>query len=108
MSSSLSKREQNRQRWLEYIQAWNLSGLTQKVFCTQHHLGLASFQRWHRISMREEQSRKSAVATFLPVNVIEPSTSCLTLLLNNDLRVEIPAGFDSVTLKQVVQALQAS
>ena len=108
MNSNLSKRERNRQRWLEHIQAWNQSGLAQKVFCAQHHLGLASFQRWRRIFMLEEQSTKSTQVTFLPVNVLEPSVSCLTLLFNDNLRVEIPAGFDSATLRQVVQALQVS
>ena len=45
MISSLSKREINRQRWLERIRAWEQSGLTQKAFCEQRHLGLASLQR---------------------------------------------------------------
>ncbi len=106
MNTSLSKRERNRQRWLEHIQAWNQSGLTQKAFCAQHHLGLASFQRWRRVFMTEAQSTKASQMTFIPVNVIEPSVSCLTLLFNDNLRVEIPVGFDSATLRQVVQALQ--
>ena len=48
MASSLPKRAINRQRWLERIRAWEESGLTQKAFCEQHHLGLASLQRWRR------------------------------------------------------------
>jgi len=45
MSSILSKREVNRQHWSERIQHWKRSGLTQRAFCEQHQLGLASFQR---------------------------------------------------------------
>ena len=46
MSSSLSKREINRQRWFDHIETWKQSGVTRKAFCEQQRLGLASFQRW--------------------------------------------------------------
>ena len=107
MSSSLSKREVNRQRWSERIRHWKRSGLAQKAFCEQHQLGLASFQRWRRIFMMEGKSDDSSAVTFLPVNLTVPKVSSLTLLVD-DMRIEIPVGFDPVTLKQVVQALQAS
>ena len=94
MKSSLSKREVNRQRWLERIQTWNQSDLSQKAFCAQYHLGLASFQRWRRIFMMEEKSKEYSPVTFLPVNLIEPSASNLTLLINDNFRIEITAGFD--------------
>jgi len=58
MIASLSKREINLQRWLERIQAWEQSGLTQKVFCEQHQLGLASLQRRRRKFMTEEKSKE--------------------------------------------------
>ena len=108
MKSSLSKRAINGQRWLERIQAWEQSNLTQKAYCKQHHLGLASFQRWRRIFMTEEKSNESSSMTFLPVNVVESKASCLTVMINEDLRLEIPADFDPNTLKQVIQVLQAS
>jgi hypothetical protein len=108
MNTSLSKREINRQRWLEHIDAWKQSELTQKAYCEQHHLGLAAFQRWHRIFMTVGIPKTSSPVTFVPVNVTEPSASRLSLLINDKLRLEIPAGFDPVTLRQVVQTLQAS
>lgn len=108
MKSSLSKRAINRQRWLEHIQAWEQSGLTQQAFCKQHHLGLASFQRWRRIFMMAETSNTSSSVTFLPVNVVEPGASSLAVLINDNLRLEISAGFDPTTLKQVIKVLQAS
>lgn len=108
MNTNLSKREINRQRWLEHIDAWKQSGQTQKVYCEQHCLGQASFQRWYRICMLEEKSKASTPVTFVPVNVTEPSATSLSLLINDKLRLEISAGFDPTTLRQVVQALQAS
>jgi hypothetical protein len=108
MKSSLSKREINRQHWLERIHTWKQSDLSQKAFCEQHHLTLSSFQRWRRIFMMEEKSKESSPVTFLPVNLIAPSASSLTLLINDNFRIEISAGLDPGILKQVVQVLQAS
>lgn len=108
MNTSLSKRQINRQRWREHIDSWKQSGLTQKAYCEQHHLGLAAFQRWHRIFMTEEKPKISSTVTFVPVNVTKPNASMLSLQINDTLRLEIPAGFDPATLRQVVQALQIS
>ena len=108
MSSSLSRREVNRQRWSERIQHFKRSGLTQKTFCGQHQLGLGSFQRWRRIFTTEGKPEESSAVTFLPVNVTTLKAPSLTLLVDDSLRIEIPIGFDPATLKQVVQTLRAS
>ena len=108
MEIGLTKREINRRRWLERVQSWQHSGLTQKAFCQQHGLGLASFHRWRAIAMREGKPADSSVVTFLPVNVVEPGAADLTMVINDSLRIEIPVGFDLATLRQVVQALQAA
>jgi len=107
MELGLSKRAVNCQRWLAHIDSWKRSGLTQKAFCQQHGLGLASFRRWRAIAMREGKPAESSVVTFLPVNVVEPGAADLTVVINDSLRIEIPAGFDLATLRQVVQVLQA-
>ena len=108
MNPSVTKRQANRQRWFDRIEAWKQSGLTQKAFCEQQQLGLGSFQRWRGIFMRGEKPEASSAVSFLPVNVSVDKASSLALLIDNHLRIEIPAGFDPVTLKQVVQALQAA
>lgn len=106
MSLSLSKREDNRQRWRERIQVWKQSGLTQKEFCEQHHVGLSTFQRWRRKLAIQEKPKGSAAVSFLPVGVVGSSESGLTVLLNNRLRIEVSTGFDASTLKQVIEVLQ--
>ena len=108
MNQSLTKREANRQHWFDRIETWKQSGLTQKAFCEQQQLGLGSFQRWRGIFMRGEKPEASSAVSFLPVNVTVDKASSLALLIDDQLRIEIPAGFDPVTLKQVVQALQAA
>jgi hypothetical protein len=107
MSSSLSKRDINRQRWLERIHEWEQSGLTQKAFCKQRHLGLASLQRWRRLFKTEEASHNPAPVAFLPVSVKETNPADLTVVVSDDLRIEIPAGFDPNALRQVIEVLRA-
>ena len=108
MNQSLTKREANRQHWFDRIEAWKQSGLPQKAFCEQQQLGLGSFQRWRGIFMRGGKPEASSAVSFLPVNVTAAPTSNLALMIDGHLRIEIAAGFDPVTLKQVVQALQAA
>ena len=108
MIPSLSKRATNRQRWFDRIEDWKQSGQTQKVFCEQQQLRLGSFQRWRGIFLRGERPEASSAVSFLPVNIAAASASNLALLINDHLRIEIPAGFDPVILQQVVQALQAA
>ena len=107
MNPSLTKREINRQRWRERVQAWKQSGLSQKVFCEQHHLGLSTFQRWRRKFMAQEKPKGSSAVSFLPIGVVGPSDSGLTVLVNDQLRIEVSTGFDASTLKQVIGVLQA-
>ena len=108
MNPSLTKREANRQHWFDRIETWKQSGSTQKAFCEQQQLRLGSFQRWRGIFMRGERPEASSAVSFLPVNVTAAPASSLALRIDDHLRIEIPAGFDPVTLKQVVQALRAS
>ena len=111
MNPRLSKREINRQRWRERITAWKNSSQSQKAFCEDQHLGLASFQRWRRILKAEESDGSIApteAVRFLPVNVQEEKSLNLTVLVQNDLRIEVPAGFNPHLLQQVIQVLRAS
>ncbi len=93
MNTSLSKRENNRQRWLERITDWQQSELSQKAYCERHHLGLASFQRWRRLFMQEEVEKDPAPVTFLPVNLKETPRAALTIRIDERLCIEIAHRF---------------
>ena len=111
MNPSLSKREINRQRWHEHVKAWKTSNQSQKAFCDGHYLGLASFQRWHRIFKAEKAdsvTARPAPVSFLPVRVRETVPLSLTILIRDDLRIQVPPGFSRELLQQVIQVLQAS
>ena len=105
MSQSLSKRGINRQRWFDRIESCKQSGLSQKAYCEQHRIGIASFRRWRAIFIREGNPKASR-PILLPVNIMPAvSGSSLALWFGEELRLEIPPGFDPVMLKQVVEAL---
>ena len=111
MNPSLSKREINRQRWRDRVNAWKTSNQSQNAFCTDHHLGLASFQRWHRIFKAEDTEGVTvhpAPVSFLPVKVRETVPSNLTVLIHDDLRIEVPPGFSPDLLQQIIHVLRAS
>ena len=98
MNPSVSKRAVNRQRWRERIDAWKRSGQSQKAFCQHHQLGLASLHRWHRIFQAEAAGGVTE----------QPPATNLTVVIEDDLRVEVSAGFDPHLLRQVVEVLRAS
>ncbi len=108
MIPSLSKRQVNRQRWFDRIKSCKQSGLTQKAFCQRHQIGVASFRRWQAI-FAQEGKPKASPAILLPVSILPAVNGpSLALWFGEELRLEIPSGFDAVMLKQVVEALQAS
>jgi hypothetical protein len=111
MNPKVSKRAINRQRWHERIEAWRKSAQSQQAFCEAHHLGLASFRRWHR-RFRAEGAvnvvRSTEPVHFLPVQIHKPAPSPLTIRLQDDLRIEIPEGFDATLLRQVIQILRSA
>lgn len=111
MERSVSKRETDRQRWLERIKAWQDSDQSQKAFCKEHQLGYASFRRWRRILKAEDA--KAAVSPgqpvrFLPVNVQAPIPLNLMIHLRDDLRIEVAPGFDPQLLQQLIELLRSS
>jgi hypothetical protein len=104
-----SKRALNRARWQDRVNEWQASELSQKAYCEQHHLGLASFRRWCGIFRAEQSSmpegNDATGVTFLPVSLQSSKTPSLTIRLNEDVRIDVAPGFDPVTLRQVIQAL---
>lgn len=103
-----SKREINRRHWKEHIEACSQSNQTQKEYCRQQQLSLASFQRWRRIFKAEEKKAAATPVAFLPVRIKEPAPEQLTIVVNDTFRIEIPARFDPRTLAELIQVLQTS
>ena len=111
MKPSLSKRQVNRQRWRERVSTWEKSGQSQKAFCEAQHLRLASFQRWHRIFKAGDSAglpTATEAVRFVPVQVQQEKPTNLTIRIQEDLRIEVTAGFNPHLLQQVIEVLRAS
>jgi transposase-like protein len=96
------------QHWRRLIQLWKNSGLTVRVFCARHHLSQPSFYAWRR-----ELQQRDAVAAFVPVQVetndqLARVTSIPTIevVLAGGQCVRVTPGFDSATLRQLLEVLQ--
>ena len=92
--------------WQHHIEQWQLSGLTQAVYCQQHGLSLASMGYW-RTRLKKTQAivdNPEVAVSFVPVQ-LSSMNSTLTLRTQHGLSLDVSAGFDPALLKQVLQVL---
>jgi hypothetical protein len=89
---------------------YEASELSQAEFCEQRDVPLKTLARYlARYRKQSAQSREqSTTQRFVAVEVTGPSSiSELTVLLSGGLRIEVKRGFDTLTLRQLVGALEA-
>src|SRR5580658_8826607 len=84
---------------------YEASGLSQKEFCQQRELSLKALGRYvTRYRKQEAQSTEPhKPPRFVAVEVARPNCGGeLAVLLSSGLRVEVKAGFDAGTLRQLI------
>jgi hypothetical protein len=89
---------------------YEASGLSQTEFCEQRDLPQKTLARYlARFRKQGAQSREQSTAQrFVAVEVASPCSGAeLTVLLSGGLRIEVKRGFDTLTLRQLVAALEA-
>ena len=72
--------------WREQIQAWSVSGKSQKAFCDEQALGYHRFGYWRR-NFSQSVSIQPKGKTFVAVTR-QPSAMSLSLSLPNGLTIE--------------------
>ena|SRR5258707_7764973 len=101
-----------REQWIELINEYKKSGLTQKEFAAQHEVSFNALQFWiYKLRREGENSRR-----FLPVTVVaspapkprQPTSSWLEAMLLSGLRLRFEVGTDSRNLAQLFAALASS
>ena len=106
-------------RWKALLNDFRRSGLTQAEFCHRRQISLHSFRK-HLYQPRASQTapsddRPAATADhhFLPVTILPdptpPSTdssSHLELILPNGRRIAVAPGFDPLTLRRLIAAVE--
>ena len=96
---------ERRSYWQDHVEQWQHSGLTQVAYCRQQGLKVAQFSYWKkRLRPAPSPGTTGGAADFIAVQMAGASAA-LVVVLNEHLRVEVRPGFDSATLRAVVQAL---
>lgn len=98
--------------WRELIAGQAGSGLSVRAWCLRQEVSEASFYAWRRELARRDAAT-GGVPRFAEVVVRDPSDSAAPVAAEGllqihlgDARLEVPAGFDSTTLRTVLQLLR--
>ena len=92
--------EANRERWEAEFKKWEKSGLTRNEYCKQHDISISTFDYW-RGRIKKRTATKELVRLPIPYEAVEPSP--IILELPNGIRIQIPAGYQRETLKEILE-----
>jgi len=100
--------EQKRIYWKQHIDSWQQTGLTQAEYCRQHNLKHHQLIYWRKRFLKTETD-----VSFVPLQLEDlldlparQDQASLTLIINNQFKVDIRAGFDAHLLRQLIFALR--
>jgi len=101
--------KEQRQFWLNHLNSWGSSGLSQAEYCRRNDLKRARFAYW-KCKLNRENLPMEFVQ--LPAGPVEPTlffqdnaAPLLRLTMGSKFTIEIPDGFSSATLEQVLLIL---
>ena len=94
-------------QWSERISDWEVSRLSQSVFCKQHDLVYGTFVYWrsHLKELNAKLGQPESIS-FFPVTLKPEKKTTLTLRINNQHCIELSADFDPELLGKVIQVVQ--
>jgi len=99
-ASRAEELEQKRSFWKQHIESWRESGLAQNAYCLRHDLKPHQLTYW-----KKRFCGKEAGVFFVPLQLINPCSDSLCLVIHDHFKVEIRPGFDPGLLRQLVLAL---
>ena len=110
MDTSHLSADELRAFWRGHLAQWRTSGQSQAAYCREHGLTDHRFRYWKRCLKPEGVADEpSGAEEFLPVQLVSRSAttidSGITVRLPTGLGLELRSGFDTQTLRSVVQAL---
>ena len=109
-SGKQHRRHRSRAEADQIAAEYEASGLSQAEFCQQRDVPLKTLARYLARYRKQwaRSSEQSKPQRFVAVEVAGPRTAGeLTVLLSGGLRIEVKRGFDTLTLRQLVAALEA-
>ena len=98
----------DRDQRMEYIKAWEASGLSKAEFCRQMGISYSRFNHWYYTYLDNLNSLEGEQAKIVPVTVTEktvvPHPEHLILRMKSSI-LEIPAGFPADEIKNIIEIL---
>lgn len=88
----------------EWVRHFEESGKSAPEFCKELGLAESTFAVWRK-QVREASNPTNLTFTDMPLSVACEPTS-LAITLPNGMRLEVPAGFDTVWLGQLLSVLR--
>jgi hypothetical protein len=98
--------EEKRNFWKQHYICWQESGLNQAEYCRQKNLNHHQWGYWKKRFVKTE-----CTTEFIPLALSQPfrgltDHSPIKLIVDEQFKIEIDRGFDPVTLKLLLTALQ--
>jgi hypothetical protein len=86
--------------WQRHIDQWQQSGLSQIEYCRRNQIKKYQWGYW-----KKRLTTPKSPAMLVPVTIPSQSASCLRVVVDNHIAIEIPTGFDPATLTKVIACL---
>jgi len=100
--------EQKRTYWKQHIDSWQETGLTQAEYCRRHNLKHHQLVYWKKRFIKTETD-----VSFVPLKLEDlldmparADRAPLCLVIDDQFKIEIRAGFDAPLLRQLIFALR--
>ena len=97
-------RAERRTHWRAIIETQTTSGMSIAAYCREAQIKPSYFYTWRR-RLKEQQSSIGGFLELIPGRRIEAATSGIRIRLGGKFAIEVERGFDSFTLRAVVETL---
>lgn len=99
----MKTQSRHHQIWQEHMNAWEKSGMSQKTYCNEHALKLATFGSWRKRLRAPEQKRITFIRASSGVQEEgSPSNTVLQRVLPNGVRLGLNEDIKESSLHQVL------
>jgi|SRR5262245_3068494 len=106
MAPGRARDERKERQWWHRIAQWRTSGLSVRDFCARHGLATPSFYAWRRRLQQRAADTPAVVPVQVVADAVPARTSALEVVLADGRTVRVSPGFDAVTLRQLLAALE--
>ena len=104
--SRLKDLDGKKKYWTKQVEAWRRSGSSQVEFCQEHSLSRWGFLYWRRKLLDRSAGDVSFVQVENTATLCSGSVDGINIVVDDHYRVEISEGFDSATLKKLLDLLE--